>query len=138
MRLQEAKTVQLLNESTIRTLELSNEYFRGIIRQQGVVLNSMQQQASETSRNPEQIVSSILTGIAPLFIGYQEAQSEEAKQNRLNELITSMGGDPGDKGWVPEFEMDEPWDVTTTSQNGNKPSEDGLIGPPPGLGDVSI
>jgi hypothetical protein len=109
---------------------------------------ALQEQLREVSKSPEQVVESILNGIAPLFIGYREG--EETQRNRLNEMATSMGvqglmNDGGDdvKGWVPEFEMEgESWVRETpvsetptsgNSGNGKRRSEVGPIAPPPGF-----
>jgi hypothetical protein len=141
--------VQITEKSSaIRDLELGAQYMRALIAEGTKSNRALQEQLREVSKSPEQVVESILNGIAPLFIGYREG--EETQRNRLNEMATSMGvqglmNDGGDdvKGWVPEFEMEgESWVRETpvsetptsgNSGNGKRRSEVGPIAPPPGF-----
>lgn len=63
----------------------------------------------QLARQPEVVVESILTGIAPLFIGYQNQGDDNA---RIQAIVTAMGEQDldnmgGSRGYYPNIEFDE-------------------------------
>src|SRR5215831_10225971 len=62
--------------------------------------------------NPKEMVESLLSGLAPLFLGYRDGQ--KSQQTRLQDMITGMGSQGLDdtagveRGlWFPDVEFDE-------------------------------
>lgn len=80
----------------------------------------------QLSRQPEVVVESILTGIAPLFIGYRDDTTDNS---RLQAALTGMGAlgldadSTESRGYYPDIEFDESmesrdrWPMTATEMS---------------------